>query len=134
MKCILTIEREVTEFYPAEPGKPLKPHAPPELVAQCVRRGKLLFAPAGTLIDDPECWRLVLNGQAIAADDECRAMDTRTPEEVAAAEAAFERLRRGIHPDDFKAYAAGEMVGYDKDGKAIPGPNAKPQSDDEDEE
>lgn len=133
MKCTLTIEREVTEFYPSAEGKPPVRCASPELVAQCVRRGKLLFAPAGTIIDDPECWRLVLNGVAVAADDECRAMDTRNPEQVAAAQKAIKRLQLGIHPDDFRAYEAGEMIGYDKDGQPIPGPNAKEKTDDEEE-
>lgn len=134
MKCILTIEREVMEFLPYEAGQRRIPLAPPELVAQCERRGGRLIAPPGTVINDPECYKLVLNGVAVPADDECREKDTRTPEQVEAAEAAFKRLQLGIHPDDFKAYQAGEMVGYQKDGTPIPGPNAKQKTDDDEEE
>lgn len=104
-----------------------------ELVAQCERRGEQLFAPPGTVIDDPECWRLVLQCVAEPADDECREKTARTPEQMAAAQFAAKRLQLGIHPDDFKAYAAGEMVGYEKDGTPIPGPNAKPNTEDDDE-
>lgn len=131
MKCTLDIECEVVEFLPCEPGKPPVRLAPDWLVAQCIRRGNRLFAPPGTLYDDPECYRLVLNGVATAADDECRAKDTRNPEQMAAAQKALKRLQLGIHPDDFKAFEAGEMVGYDAKGNSIPGPNAKPKTEDE---
>lgn len=132
MKCTLNGEMQIIEFdYSKTPPTRL---APPELVAQCERRGKLLFAPAGTVIDDPRCFELVLNGDATAADDECRAMDTRNAEQTEATLKARKRLADGIHPDDFAAYEAGEMLGYDKDGKPIPGPNAKPKTTDEEEE
>lgn len=129
MKCTLDVEREVVEFYPGTTN----PLAPDWLVKQCVRREGRLFAPPGTVYDDPSCYLLVLNGVATPADDECRAKDTRTPEQKAAAQVALKRLQLGIHPDDFEAYAAGKMIGYDKDGKPIPGPNAKPESGEEEE-
>lgn len=132
MKCTLTQEREIIEFDNSR--TPPVRLAPPELLAQCVRRGKQLFAPVGTLIDDPRCYELVLNGIADPADDECQAMDPRSPEQKEATQKALKRLQLGIHPDDFAAYEAGEMVGYDKDGKSIPGPNAKPVDSDEEEE
>jgi hypothetical protein len=132
MKCALNSEMVIVEFDNSQ--TPPKRLAPLELVALCERRGKLLYAPAGTIIDDPRCFELVLNGDATAADDECRAMDTRNAEQVEATRKARKRLADGIHPEDFVAYEAGEMLGYDKDGKPIPGPNAKPKTTDEEEE
>jgi hypothetical protein len=123
MKCKLKKEMEIHE-----------PHAPQELIAQCVRRGKFLFAPAGTIIGDPQCWRLVLMAVADPEDEECAAKTQRTPEQVAAAEKAAKRLERRIDPEDFAAFDAGEIIGYNADGSKIPGPNAKPATPHLDEE
>lgn len=119
MKCRLLAEKEVLEFYPGTDD----PHAPMELVVQCVRRDGRLFAPPGTLIDDPQCWRIVLMGQAEAADDECREKTAQTPEQRAATLHAGKRLAAGIDPEDFDKYDAGEILGYDAAGNYVPGPN-----------
>lgn len=143
MKCRLTRELEVHE-----------PTAPPELVAQCVRRGNHLFAPPGATLEHPDCHYLVSQCCAEPADDECRAKTQRTPAQLAPKTAwhaetdgfrevtiptiewAALRLQRGIHPDDFERYAAGEILGYTPDGEYVPGPNWKPTdvADEEDEE
>lgn len=131
MQAKLTVEREVLEFHPGTK----RPHAPPELVAQCVRRGAFLFAPVGTLIDDPDCWRIVLMGQAEPADDECREQCQQTPEQHAAAVQAFKEMP--ILPKDRPKFRAGEILGYAADGSYIPGPNWTPataKQEDEEEE
>ena len=141
MKCKLTKELEVVESL-----------APQWLLDQCVRRGKFLFAPIGTMYHDEECWRLVANCVAEAIDDECRAKVVRTPEQLAEKTAwmadgdAFKevlmtsvewsalRLERGIHPDDFKRYEAGEIIGYTQHGDYVHGPNWKPEETEDEEE
>mgnify|MGYP001574454573 CR=1 FL=1 len=123
MKCRLTREREVHEAI-----------APPELIAQCERRGNFLFAPVGTLIDDQQAAMLVLMGVAEAADDECAAATVRTPEQIEAAKTALVKLEARIDPADFAAFDAGEMIGYDVDGNIVPGPNAKPKPTEEESE
>jgi hypothetical protein len=79
--------------------------------------------PEGTLIDHPDAFRLVLMGVAVAADDECAERANITPEQFARARHAYERVDRGISPDDFEAYDAGYMIGYNPDGTWKPGPN-----------
>jgi hypothetical protein len=130
MKATLLVEREVMEFHPGTK----KPLAPPALVAQCVRRGKFLYAPAGTLIDDPQCWLIVLMGQAEPADDECRATTEQSVTEREAALHAAKRLALGIRPEHFAMYDAGEILGYHGNGAMIPGPNAKKPTPNEDDE
>jgi hypothetical protein len=91
-----------------------------------MHRGKLLrFWKVGTILDTPDAFRLVRNGDAEAADSECEArVGVRTPEQIARTLHERERLARGVHPEDFKAYDAGLMIGYDGNGNWIPGPNA----------
>lgn len=123
MKCKLLIEREVIEFHPGTNT----PHAPPQLVAQCVRRDGRLFAPAGTIIDDPQCFWIVLLGQADPADDECREKTKLTAEKQLEMKQATKELALGIHPEDRAKFRAGEIEGYKPDGSYIPGPNWKPK-------
>lgn len=113
-----------------------EPIAPAELVKQCERRDKRLFAPAGTVFDAADCFRLVELGVAVPHDDECKALfANRTAEQIAATEHAARRLSAGIDPEDFARFDAGELLGYTADGRDIPGPNAKPIPDtDEDED
>lgn len=123
MKCKTLKELEVFEA-----------NAPAQLVAQAERRGKSLWLPAGSTIDDPNCFYLVLMHVAEAADDECRQATIQTPEQRAAAERAQKRLSLGIHPDDAAAFDAGEFIGYDANGFKIPGPNAPKSNEDEEED
>jgi hypothetical protein len=64
-------------------------------------------------------------GVAVPADEECEQAADMSPERMQAAQYAQLRAQRGIHPDDFKAYDRGEMVGYTPEGEWIPGPNAQ---------
>lgn len=79
--------------------------------------------PAGTLIDHPEAFRLVQHGVADPADEECAARHGLSPAELFAAKAAYERVSRGIHPEDYADFDAGVMTGYDSEGNPLPGPN-----------
>lgn len=119
MKCRLLLEREVLEFHPGTKEK----LAPDEYVAQCVRRDGRLFAPAGAIVDGPDCFWIVLMGQAEPADDECAERCKQTIEERAAALKAAARLNAGIAPEDFKLFDDGVIVGYDAAGAYRPGPN-----------
>jgi len=113
-----------------------EPIAPDELVAQCERRGKQLFAPAGTVFSASDSFRLVELGVAVPHDDECKAIFAdRSAAQIAATEHAARRLSAGIEPEDFARYDAGELLGYTADGRDIPGPNAKviPDTDEDDE-
>jgi len=123
MRAKLTRELEVIESL-----------AWPALLEQCERRQKQLFAPVGTLYDHPDCFRLVQMGVADPADEECRNAAGLNPEQLATAQHAAKRLAAGIMPEDFARYDAGELIGYDAEGRDIPGPNAKPVTDDEEED
>jgi hypothetical protein len=124
MKCTLLTEKEIYE-----------PAATPELIASCERRGTHLFAPAGTVLDHPECWRIVQMGQAEPADDECREKAGMNAEQMEAAQKAAKRLAAGIDSEDYTKFDAGEILGYNADGSFKPGPNRKePAAADEDEE
>lgn len=122
MKCRLIIE---TEIY--------RPHASPELIAQCVERGPFLFAPPGTIIEGPDCWLIVLMGRARPADEECEAKTKRPQEQIDKAEYAAIRLAKGIHPDDFERYDRGELVGYAADGRDIISPQFQTDNEGDDE-
>ncbi len=94
---------------------------------------QILCWKAGALIDGPKAFRLVQMGVAEPVDEECKKRANMTPQKMAAAIYAYERMNRGVHPDDFKRYDGGEMTGYNADGSDIPGPNAA-TFDDEDPE
>lgn len=123
MKCKLRVPKEVVESI-----------APQALIDQCERHGGRLIAPAGAIIDDTECWRIVMMGQAVPADEECELATQRTPEQVAQAEYAADRLAKGIHPDDFARYDRGELIGYNADGTDILSPEALAKLESEEDE
>lgn len=85
---------------------------------------------AGSVINHPDAYQLVRMGVAQAEDEECAAKVGMTPEELAEAAKAYERVSRGIHPDDYAAYDAGKMIGYNPDGSWKPGPNYVPGDED----
>jgi hypothetical protein len=89
--------------------------------------------PAGTELDLPEAWQIVRRGAAAPADEECQRAAGMNPQQLEAAQRAQGRARLGIHPDDFAAFDAGEMVGYDRQGQPIPGPNFSGDVEEEDE-
>jgi len=79
--------------------------------------------PKGTLIEHRQAALLVRMGVAEPVDDECKKAANMTPEKTAAAAKAYNRLEKGIAPEDFKAFDQGVMCGYNPDGSWIPGPN-----------
>jgi hypothetical protein len=81
------------------------------------------IAPAGTVLDVPDAWKLVQLGCADPEDAECDEKAGMTAEQRKRAQHAQERAERGIIPEDFAAYDAGVMQGYQPDGSWIPGPN-----------
>ena len=88
------------------------------------------YWPEGSVIDNPRAFRLVQQGVATPEDDECTQRCSMTLQQMADAQLAQKRVAAGIHPDDYAAFDAGLMTGYDEDGKHIPGPNYKPDDDD----
>lgn len=107
------------------------------------RRGALAFKP-GTVLDHPQAYRLVQQGCAIPADEECRAKAGLSDEEIAVRQQHYERLSRGIDPEDYDLYDAGVIAGYDEEDTEHhgykPGQNWKlfdtmrPASDNDDED
>jgi hypothetical protein len=119
MQARLLYEKEVLEFDP----NTRKPHAPPSLVRQCVRKNGRLYAPIGTLLDDPNCYHIVLMGQAEAVDEECLERTNCPPDQLQARLHAAKRLMAGIEQSDYELFDTGVIVGYDADGNYLPGPN-----------
>lgn len=85
----------------------------------------------GALVENPDAYMLVRLGVAVPFDDECKLAANMTNGQMDAAQAAHRRVSLGIHPDDYAAFDAGQMLGYDEDGSWIPGPNAIEEDDDE---
>ncbi len=91
--------------------------------------------PEGTIIAHPKVFRLVQMGVAIPEDDFCTNAANMNVAQISVAEKAYERVSKGIHPEDYDKYDRGEIAGYNPDGSYIPGPNAATFGDeDEDEE
>ena len=59
------------------------------------QKSRFINVPAGTVVDDPNAFRLVRLGVAVPDDLECRAMTDYTPRQVEAAQLAGELLERG---------------------------------------
>lgn len=98
---------------------------PPELREQVVvldvfANGKVrprAFFKVGTILDFPDCWRLVQQGCALPDDDECREKADRTPEQLSRAQAVYEPFSKGIAPEDYDLYFAGVITGYQPDAE-----------------
>jgi hypothetical protein len=92
-----------------------------------VKEGFPPWLPAETIIDNPRAYRLVQQGVAVPADKECEERTRITNADMDKRIKAYERLDRGIHMDDFDAYAQGLLIGYKPDGADgdtwIHGPN-----------
>jgi hypothetical protein len=80
--------------------------------------------PRGFILDHPEAFLQVRCGGADPADEECAKAAGMTVEQMAQAQRTWERANKGIRPEDFAAFDAGLIDGYDADGKPIPGPHA----------
>lgn len=86
------------------------------------RNGKMvdrLCWKQGAVLSHPQAYRLVQQGVAIPADEECEEACQMSADGMAMAQHAFERLRAGIHHEDYAAYDAGYLSGYsvDEDGE-----------------
>lgn len=57
--------------------------------------------PTGTIIDNPEAYKLVQNGVAIPADDECRIAAGMTVKQMQEAQQAYEDLESGKDIQDY---------------------------------
>lgn len=88
----------------------------------CVRYpdGKI---PPNTVIEHAEAHKLVRYGVAEAADEECAKAIGLSDEQLRQAQRAAKRTALGIHPEDFAAFDAGIMEGYQPDGSYKSGPN-----------
>lgn len=108
MKCELIVEMSASPTHP-------------KVVSGEWAKGYI--QPIGTVTEHPQAFRLVQNGCAISADDECKARVDRTSEQLALAKKHYPAIALGIIPEDREAFFAGEMKGYNPDGSWIPGPN-----------
>lgn len=110
-------------------------------IREILRNGSMVrraFWKVGAILGGPgleDCWMLVQQGCAEPADDECDARAGRmTRERLAEAQHAYERVSRGIAPEDYERFDKGEIVGYNPDGTDKPGPNWVPPVEETDEE
>lgn len=79
--------------------------------------------PSGTVIDHHQAYLLVQMGVAVPEDQECRMKAGMNGNQMIAAQHAYERVNRGISPEDYEAFDKGIMTGYNPDGSWVPGPN-----------
>jgi hypothetical protein len=89
------------------------------------------FFKEGAIIEHPKAFRLVQEGCAVPADEECRQecrVRGMTDARMAAAQHAYERLKRNVPPEKFGLYDAGFISGWEypdggpEEGQPIPGP------------
>ena len=92
------------------------------------------YWPEGSIIEDPRAYRLVQMGVAEPADPECTLAAGMTTEKMVLAQRQQELVAKGIHPNDYQRYFDGEIIGYDENGKDIPGPNYKEEQEDDEAE
>ena len=103
----------------------------PELQDRIVRIEKMRngamtpipFWRRGAVLEHPEAYKLVRQGCAVPADEACAIRACRSPSEIRLAQKAYERVNRGIAPEDYEKFDAGIILGYTPDGDYIPGPN-----------
>jgi hypothetical protein len=137
MKCKLI--RDDMEVSTGMPDWFVAENAVSKTVMRNSRMTSVMFWKRGTVMTHPQAHYLVRQGCAVPGDDECAERCNMTPEMLAAAQQAYERVVHGIAPEDFAAFDAGIMSGYDDDGNPKPGPNARLnpgmfEQDDEDED
>lgn len=87
-----------------------------------------LFWRVGAILCHPDAALAVKHGVAIPADEECRAAVGLSVEELRAKQHAYKRMEAGIHHDDWAAYDAGYLLGYQVnpvtgEQEWIPGPS-----------
>jgi len=82
------------------------------------------YFPKGTVFEGPQALFLVQTGQAKPIDDECKKACGMTEDELAANSVEYEMDAKGIRGvRDRNFYITGVIIGYDGEGKYIPGPN-----------
>ena len=81
------------------------------------------YWPEGTVEDHPRAYMLVRMGTAEPDDEECAQAARMTREQMERAQRHADALAKGIQPEDYGRYFAGELAGYNPDGSDIPGPN-----------
>ena len=121
MKC--KIIRDDIEVSPDAPHDVVNVHAVLKTVHRNHQNVQRPFFKIGAIIEHPQAYWLVRQGMALPADEECAAKCQRSPEQMAAAQRAYERLSKAIHPEDFGLFDAGVITGYDAEGNYLPGPN-----------
>lgn len=88
------------------------------------KEGVKQWLEPGTILEHRQAYLLVRQGCAKPADDECEKAAAMNNTQRQQAQKAYNRLARGIHPDDFEAFDEGLMTGYDPEtGEWLPGPN-----------
>lgn len=122
MKC--RVIRDDLEVAPNAPHEKTEGQIVVRKVMRNSQMTDVVFWKNGAVIDHPQAFRLVQQGCALPADDECQTRCQRSAEQLTAAQMAYERLKAGIHPDDFALYDAGIIAGYNDDGSYKPGQNA----------
>jgi hypothetical protein len=89
-----------------------------------VKKGESHVKKAGTIIVDPDAWKLVRIGVAKPADKECAERAGVSIEQIEAQGKLYDKI--GIASEDWDAFDQGLMVGYDPNGKKnatwLPGP------------
>lgn len=80
--------------------------------------------PKGTEFDGDHALFLCSTGQAHPSDEECLKATGKTEPELRAIQAAYHLTQHGYNKQDDRDLAlAGVILGYDEEGKPIPGPN-----------
>lgn len=121
MQCKLTRELEVAPG--VMPQEFVAAHATVRVEIRNQRPKHVLYWRVGTVFSLPDSHILVKQGCAIPMDEECRDRAGMTDEQIAAAQAQYEKVALGIHPEDYELFDGGVIVGYDDKGNYKPGPN-----------
>lgn len=121
MKC--KIIRDDIEVAPDAPHEVVKEQAVLKTIFRNHRHVQRLHWKHGAVLEHPQAFWLVRQGIAIPADEECAEKAGRTADQMAAAQKAYERVSKGIHPEDFSLFDGGVILGYDAEGNYLPGPN-----------
>lgn len=139
MKCeILRDDIEISPDYPDEALSEF--HRAQVVVREILRNGAMApvrFWKVGAILDAPDAYMMVRQGCAKPADPACASRARRSVAQQADAQKAYERVSKGIHPDDYELFDSGIIDGYMPNGDFKPGPNwelmPKPEENEEEE-
>ena len=76
----------------------------------------------GGILDHPGAFHQVGLGNAVPFDDECKAAANMTEAQMEMAQLKQDMVGKGIHPDDYDDYLAGNFTHYGPDGEKIASP------------